>query len=279
MSTTTTPTTTPAPDFAAITARQQRVWASGDYAAVAARIPIISETLCDAADLRAGTRVLDVAGGSGNTALAAARCGAEVVSLDYVPGLIERGRERARAEGLEIEFIEGDAQALPLPDAEFDAVISALGVMFAADHRRAAAELLRVVRPGGTIALASWTPEGFIGELLRTVGAHVPPPPGVSPPTLWGSEQHVRDLLGGAVTSLWATRRVYTFRFLSPEDFTEFFRAFYGPTVAAFGGLDPAGQEALAADISALVRRYDRIGGDGPVAIPGEYLEVIATRA
>jgi SAM-dependent methyltransferase len=274
----TAPATT-TPDFAAVTARQQRIWGSGDYAAVAALIPIISETLCDSADLRAGARVLDVAGGSGNTALAAARCGSRVVSLDYVPALMERGRLRAQAEGLEVEFVEGDAQALPFPDADFDAVVSGVGVMFAPDQRRAAGELLRVCRPGGTIALANWTPEGFIGELLRTVGAHVPPPPGVTAPTLWGSEEHVRGLLGDGVTTLRMTRRDYTFRALSPEDFTTFFRTNYGPTRAAFGALDPAGQDALAADIAALVRRFDRHGGDGPVAAPGEYLEVVATRA
>jgi SAM-dependent methyltransferase len=275
----TTATTPAAPDYAAITARQQRVWATGDYAAVAARIPIISELLCDSADLRAGSHVLDVAGGSGNTALAAARCGARVVSLDYVPSLLERARRRTEAEGLEVEYVEGDAQALPFADAEFDAAVSAVGVMFAPDHRRTAGELLRVVRPGGTIALASWTPEGFIGGLLRTVGAHVPPPPGLTPPTMWGDEDHIRDLLGDGVGSLRATRRDYTFRYESPEDFTAFFRTYYGPTVAAFGALDPEGQDRLAADIGDLVRRFDRLGGDGPVAIPGEYLEVVATRA
>jgi SAM-dependent methyltransferase len=272
-------TTATAPDFAAITARQQRVWASGDYAAVGTRIQIISETLCDSADLTAGSRVLDVAGGSGNTALAAARCETRVVSLDYVPSLIERARRRTEAEGLEIEYVEGDAQALPFADAEFDAAVSAVGVMFAPDQRRTARELLRVVRPGGRIALASWTPEGFIGGLLRTVGAHVPPPPGLTPPTMWGDEEHVRDLLGDGVRSLRATRRDYTFRYQSPEDFTAFFRTYYGPTVSAFGALDPEGQGRLAADIGDLVRRFDRLGGNGPVAIPGEYLEVVATRA
>jgi len=272
-------TTATQPDFAAITDRQRRMWGTGDYAAVGTRIQIISETLCDAADLRAGERVLDVAGGSGNTALAAARAGARVVSLDYVPGLIERARERARVERLAVDFVEGDAQALPFPEASFDAVVSAVGVMFAPDQPAVARELLRVTRAGGTIALANWTPEGFVGGLLRTIGAHVPPPPGLAPPTMWGTEEHVRDLLGDGVASLRATRRDYTFRFLSPEDFTGFFRAYYGPTLAAFEALDPAGRDALAADIGDLVRRFDRAGGDGPVAITGEYLEVVATRA
>ncbi|HSJ74087.1 MAG TPA: class I SAM-dependent methyltransferase [Miltoncostaeaceae bacterium] len=266
------------PDYAAITARQQKVWSAGDYAAIAARIPIISEVLCDAADLRAGSRVLDVAGGTGNTALAAARNGCRVVSLDYVPALLDRARERAAAEGLELELVEGDAQALPFPDASFDAVVSVVGVMFAPDQRRVADEMLRVSRPGGTIALASWTPEGFIGGLFRTVGAHVPPPAGLAPPPLWGDEDHVRALLGDGVSELRARRRVYTFRFDAPERFTEFFREHYGPTVAAFAALEPAGREALAADITALARRFDRLGGDGPVAIEAEYLEVVAVR-
>jgi ubiquinone/menaquinone biosynthesis C-methylase UbiE len=275
-STTITDTT---PDYAAITARQKQVWGTGDYAVVGTRIQIMSETLCDVADLRSGTRVLDVAGGSGNTALAAARSGARVVSLDYVPSLLERARVRAAAEGLDIELVEGDAQALPFADASFDAVVSVVGVMFAPNQRRVADELLRVCRAGGTIALANWTPKGFIGGLFRTIGAHVPPPAGVAPPPLWGSEEHVRELFGDRVSQLRARRRDYTFRFDSAEQFTEVFREYYGPTVAAFSALTPDGREALAADMTALARRFDRLGGDGPVAIPAEYLEVVATRA
>ena len=268
-----------APDLGAIKARQQETWASGDYSAVAAMIPIISERLCDSADLRAGWRVLDVAGGSGNTALAAARCGCEVVSTDYVPSLLARARERAQAEGLDIEVMEGDAEALPVPDASFDAVVSAVGVMFAPDHERAASELLRVCRPGGTIALANWTPSGFIGQLFATTGRHVPPPAGLTPPPLWGTEEHVRALLGDGVRGLRATRRSYTFRYRSPVHFVEFFRQHYGPTLKAFAALDDDGRAALADDIAALARRFDRLGGDGPVAVPAEYLEVVATRA
>jgi len=272
-------TTATTPDLPAITLRQRHVWASGDYAAIGARIPLISERLCDAADLRSGTRVLDVAGGSGSTAIAAARCGCRVVSLDYVPSLLERGRERAAAEGLDVEYVEGDAQALPFPHASFDAVVSAIGVMFAPDQRRAAGELLRVCRSGGTIALANWTPGGFIGGLFRTIGAHVPPPAGVAPPPLWGTEDHVRGLIGHGVRDLETRRREYTFRFDSPRHFTDFFRENYGPTLMAFAALDADGREALAADMDALVRRFDRIGGEGPVAIPAEYLEIVATRA
>jgi SAM-dependent methyltransferase len=268
-----------APDYATITGRQQKVWSAGDYSVVAARIPVISELLCDAADLRAGSRVLDVAGGSGNTALAAARQGARVVSLDYVPSLLERARIRAAAEGLEIETVEGDAQALPFPDRSFDAVVSAVGAMFAPDQRRTAAEMLRVCRAGGTIALANWTPEGFIGGLFKTVGAYVPPPPGLTPPPRWGVEDHVRDLLGDGVRDLRMRRREYTWRVTSPHEFVELFRDTYGPTVVAFGGLEPEERDALAAELVELARRFDRNGGNGPVAIPAEYLEVVATRA
>jgi SAM-dependent methyltransferase len=267
------------PDLTAIKAKQQATWASGDYHAVAATIPIISERLCDAADLRAGSRVLDVAGGSGNTALAAARCGAEVVSLDYVPSLLERSQERARAEGLSYETVEADAEAMPFDDASFDAVISVVGVMFAPDHERAAGELLRVCRPGGTIALASWAPDSFIGDLFRTTAEHVPPPAGLQPPGLWGKEDHVRSLLGDGVTDLRAERRTYTFRYRSPEHFVDFFRTWYGPTHKAFAALDDAGQAALADDLAALVARSDRLSGEAAVAVPADYLEIVATRA
>jgi SAM-dependent methyltransferase len=276
---TTNTTVVTAPDYAAITARQQQVWASGDYAAVAALIPVISELLCDAADLRAGSRVLDVAGGSGNTALAAARSGARVVSLDYVPALLARARERAGAEGLAIETVEGDAQDLPFADGEFDAVISVVGAMFAPDQPRTAAEMLRVCRPTGTIALASWTPDGFIGELFRTIGRHVPPPAGLTPPPLWGDEEHVRALFGEGVDRLRARRRTFTYRFPTTSAFTDLFRELYGPTVAAFAALRPEGRDALAADMTALARRYDRNADGGPVAIPATYLEVVATRS
>src|SRR3954447_427751 len=271
--------TAAAPDLEAIKAKQQQTWASGDYHAVAATIPIISEKLCDAADLRAGSRVLDVAGGSGNTALAAARCGAQVVSLDYVPSLLARSRERAAAEGLFYETIEGDAEAMPFADASFDAVVSAVGVMFAPDHDRAAAELLRVCRPGGTIALANWCPDSFIGELFLTTGKHVPPPPGLQPPGLWGVQTHVRGLLYDGVSKLYARRRTYTFRYRSAEHFVDFFRTWYGPTHKAFAALDANGQERLAADIAALVDRFDRLTGEDAVAVPADYLEIVATRA
>jgi SAM-dependent methyltransferase len=272
-----TTTETSAPDFAAIKARQQLVWTSGDYHAVAARIVPMAERLVEAADLPAGAKVLDVAAGSGNASLAAARSGCEVTGLDYVPELLERGRVRAAAEGLPVDFVTGDAEDMPYEDASFDAVLSCVGVMFAPDQERAAAELVRVCRPGGTIALANWTPASFVGGIFRTVGKHVPPPAGVQPPGLWGTRERLEELLGDSVSDLSVTQRAYVFRFRSAAEFTDFFRVNYGPVRKAFEALDEAGQRQLHADLTALATEYDR--GPGPsVAIPSDYLEVIATR-
>lgn len=266
-----------APDLEAVKRRQQQAWVSGDYAAVASRIVLIAERLVDAADLQAGTTVLDVATGSGNSALAAARCGCAVIGVDYVPELLERGRVRAAAEGLPVEFVEGDAENLRFPDASFDAVLSCLGVMFTPNQERAAAELLRVCRPGGTIALANWTPSGFVGEMFRTVGRHVPPPPGVKPQGLWGTEERVAELLGDGVSQLTARRREFVFRFRSPAEFADFFRQNYGPVRKAFEALDDSGQEQLQADLTALAATHDRAPGPS-VAMASEYLEAIAVR-
>jgi len=201
------------PDLGAVKHRQRQAWVSGDVAVVAARMVLVAERLCETADLHAGWRVLDVATGSGNAAIAAARLGCRAVGIDYVPALLERGRERAAAEALEVKLLEGDAEALPFANASFDAVTSVFGCMFAPDHARATAELLRVCRPGGTIALASWTPERFVGELFHTIGAHVPPPAGVLSPTLWGTEAHLRELFGDGIASLELVKRTFTFRF------------------------------------------------------------------
>ena len=267
----------PMPDLAAVKQRQQQAWSSGDFAVVASRMALVSEQLADSADLRAGWRVLDVATGSGNAAIAAARLGSTVVGVDYVPALLERGRERAAAEGLAVEFLEGDAEELPFPDACFDAVTSVFGAMFAPDHGRAAAELLRVSRAGGTIALASWTPGGFIGELFRTTAAHVPPPPGMAAPMLWGTEGHLRELFGDGIESLAVTERTFTWRFAAPEEFVEFFRTWYGPTVKAFAALEGDARNALERDLVDLARRRDRLGPNGDaVAIPAAYTEAIA---
>ena len=266
----------PVADLGAVKQRQQQTWASGDYSAVAARIVLVAEHLCDTADLRAGWRVLDVATGSGNAAIAAARHGCDVVGIDYVPSLLERGRARAEVEGLPVTLLEGDAEALPFEDRTFDAVLSVFGSMFAPDHARTAAEMLRVTRPGGTIALASWTPEGFIGQLFRTVAAHVPPPAGVQSPLLWGTEAHLRELFGGGIASLEVSERHFTFRYRSPEDFVEFFRTRYGPTLKAFDALpDDDARAGLERDLVELARTFDRLDGDA-VAIPSTYTEAIA---
>ena len=269
---------TTTPDLSTVKARQQRTWASGDFAVVAGRIVLVSEQLADTADLRAGWRVLDVACGNGNAAIAAARSGTSVVGVDYVPDLLSGGRVRAAAEGLDVEFVEGDAEDLPVEDGEFDAVLSVFGAMFAPDHRRAAAELVRACRPGGTIGLASWTPDSFIGEMFGVITAHVPPPPGVASPMLWGSEDHLRELFGAAVQEIRSVERTCTFRHRSPEDFVSFFRRWYGPTLKAFEALDEPGQAALAADLAALARCHDRHRDGGAVAIPATYLETVITR-
>jgi ubiquinone/menaquinone biosynthesis C-methylase UbiE len=264
------------PDFAAVKERQQAAWSSGDFHAVATRIALTADSLVDTADLQAGWRVLDVATGSGNAAIAAARLGCVAVGVDYVPSLLDRGRIRAVAEGLDLELVEGDAEDLPFPDASFDAVTSVFGSMFAPNHAKAAAELLRVCRPGGTIALASWTPDGFIGELFRTVAGHVPPPAGVPSPMLWGTEAHLRELFGEGISSLEVEERTFTFRFRSAEEFVSFFREWYGPTLKAFAALEGEAQQALQRDLIELVRRFDRLGGGGAVAIPSTYIEAVA---
>jgi ubiquinone/menaquinone biosynthesis C-methylase UbiE len=266
------------PDLAVVKRRQQQTWASGDYSVVAARIALTAEVLCDSADLHAGWRVLDVATGSGNAAIAAARLGCPAVGIDYVPALLERGRRRAAAEGLDVELLEGDIEALPFDDAAFDAVTSVFGAMFAPDHAKTAAELLRVCRLGGTIALASWSPDGFVGELFRTVAAHVQQPAGVQSPMLWGTETHVRELFGDGVDALQTATRTFTFRFPSAEHFVTFFRLWYGPTLKAFECLDDVSRDALELDLVELVHRFDRLDGD-PVAIPAAYIETLATRA
>ncbi|MGH2585076.1 MAG: class I SAM-dependent methyltransferase, partial [Dehalococcoidia bacterium] len=267
-------TQSPTPDLKAIKGTQQQTWASGDFAAVATTLPIVSEMLCEAVDLHAGERVLDVATGSGNTAIAAARRFCAVAGVDYVPALLERARERAATEGLAIEFRDGDAEAIPYADASFDVVLSTYGSMFAPDQERAARELLRVCRTGGRIGMVNWTPEGFIGEMFRVTGRHVPPPTGLKPPVLWGNEARLRELFGGGISSLSVTRRMYTFRYTSAEHWLDFFRMYYGPTLKSFEALDAAGRQHLAADLLDLARRYNQ-ATDGTLAVPAEYAEVV----
>ena len=265
------------PDYAAIKSRQQQTWDSGDYHVVASLIVPVSERLCDAIDLRAGERVLDVATGSGNTAIAAARRLCEVTGVDYVPDLLERGRVRAAAEGFYINFVEGDAEALPAADAAYDVVLSTFGSMFAPNQEQAAHELLRACRSGGRIGLANWTPDGWIGEMFRIVSRHLPPPAGLRPPTRWGTEEGLQELLGDGIATLRAGRQVFVWRFASAQAYLDLFRTYYGPVHKAFGALDATGQEALARDLVDAVERYNR-STDGTLVVPADYLEVVATK-
>ena len=266
-----------APNLTAIKDRQQKTWTSGNYARIGNTLVIMGELLCEAVNVHAGDKVLDIATGSGNTAISAARRFCETTGIDYVPELIEYARKRAEVEGLEITFEVGDAEDLPYPDASFDVVLSTLGVMFAPNQEKAAEELLRVCRPGGKIGLVNWTPDSYIGNMFRTHGKHVPTPPGIKPPPLWGTEERLRELLGEGVASLEVTRRTYMFRYLSAGHFVEFFRSYYGPTLKAFEALDPDGQEALAKDLKELLE-YWNISGDATLIVPSDYLEVVAVR-
>lgn len=268
---------TPAVDLAAVKARQRLAWAAGDYAVVGTTLQIVGEALCEALDLHGGERVLDVAAGNGNASLAAARRWCEVTSTDYVPALLERGRERAAAERLQISFQEADAEALPFADASFDAVLSTFGAMFAPDAPRVAAELLRVCRPGGRIGMANWTPTGFIGQLFKTLGRHVPPPAGMASPALWGTRERIQDCFGAHASAIATPARHFVFRYRSPQHMLDVFRNFYGPVHKAFGALDEAGQQALASDLLDLFGQFNT-ARDGTLAAPGEYLEVVVTR-
>ena len=275
---TTDPTATKSgPDLATVKTRQQRTWSAGDYAVVGATLQIVSEQRCEAAGLQADDRVLDVATGNGGTAIAAARRFCQVTGADYVPSLLDRARERAAAEGFAVTFDVGDAEHLPYADGAFDAVLSTFGVMFTADQEAAASELLRVCRPGGTIALANWAPDGFIGRVFKTIGAHNPPPAGVASPALWGTEAHLRSLFGAGISELRTTRRHFAFRYRSADHFLDVFRTYYGPMLMTFDALDDAGRDALANDLRQLVGELN-VSADRLV-VPSAYLEVVATRA
>lgn len=269
----------PAPaniDLNAIKARQHVAWSSGDYAVVGNTLQIVGEMLCEAVDLRANQRVLDVAAGNGNATLAAARRFAEVVSTDYVSSLLEHGRRRAEVERLPVSFQQADAEQLPFADESFDVVLSTYGVMFTPNQEQAARELLRVCRRGGKIGLANWTPEGFIGRLFKVIGKYVPPAPGVKSPLLWGTRAHL-DVLFGARAAIEAHERHFVFRYKSTEHWVEFFRAYYGPVLKAFAALDEEAKRALEADIHGLIAEFN-IARDGTVVIPGEYLEVVISK-
>lgn len=269
--------TPPTPDFAAIKTRQRAAWSSGDYAVAGTTLQIVGESLCEAVDLHAGARVLDVAAGNGNASLAAARRWGEVVSTDYVPELLARGRERATAERLPITFQEADVEALPFDDGSFDVVLSTFGVMFAPNPRRSAAEMLRVCRSGGRIGLANWTPDGFIGQLFKTIGKHVPPPAGIESPALWGTTARIDELFAAQASHIRAEPRHFVFRYRSPAHWLEVFRSWYGPVLKAFAALEPAAQARLEADLMALMGRYNR-AEDGTMVAPSEYLEIVVNK-
>lgn len=264
------------PDLEALKVRQRAAWSAGDYAVVGTTLQIVGEQLCEALDLRSGQKVLDVAAGNGNVALAAARRWCDVIATDYVPALLDRARERADAERLDIEFREADAEALPFADDRFDAVVSTFGVMFTADHERAAAEMVRVCRPGGKIGMANWTPEGFIGQLFKTIGAYVPPAPGAKPPSAWGNRARLAKMFEANASSISAAQRHFVFRYRSPEHWVQVFRSWYGPVLKAFASLEPPARKALNDDLIALIGRFNR-SGDDTMVVPGEYLEVVIT--
>ena len=264
-------------DFTELKHRQQSAWASGDYAVVGTTLQIVGESLAEACDLLADEKVLDVAAGNGNASLAAARRWCHVTSTDYVGELLQRGAERARAEHLDISFQTADAEALPFEDSSFDVVLSTFGVMFTPNQEKSAAEMIRVCRSGGRIGLANWTPEGFIGQVFKTLGRHLPPPPGVRPPSLWGVETHLQALFGASASSIRVKPLLFNFRYRSAAHFVEVFRTWYGPVHKAFAALPSDGALALEKDLIALLNRMNR-AGDRSLVVPSEYLEIVITR-
>jgi SAM-dependent methyltransferase len=264
-------------DLNALKTRQHGAWSSGDYAIVGTTLQIVGEQLCEALDIRAGQSVLDVAAGNGNATLAAARRWCHVVSTDYVPSLLERGRARASADGLSVEFKEADAEALPFADAAFDAVVSTFGVMFTPNQDRAAKELLRVCKRGGKIGLANWTPEGFIGQLFKTLGKYLPPPAGAKSPALWGTKARIDEMFGAQANDIQIARRDFVFRYRSAEHFVEIFKTYYGPVLKAFAALDGTSQDGLKRDILALIATMNR-SEDQTMVVPSEYLEIVVTK-
>jgi ubiquinone/menaquinone biosynthesis C-methylase UbiE len=265
-------------DLKAMKTRQQGAWSSGDYAVVGTTLQIVGEDLCEALDVRSGQKVLDVAAGNGNVSLAAARRWCDVVATDYVPALLERARQRAGAEHLKIEFREADAEALPFPDGSFDVVVSTFGVMFTPDQDRAAAELIRVCKRGGKIGLANWTPEGFIGQVFKTIGKYMPPPPGAKSPALWGTRARIAELFEAQASSIKSAQRNFVFRYRSPEHWLEIFKSYYGPLLKTFAALDVSTQTALERDLKTLIGQFNR-SGDGCMVVPSEYLEIVITRS
>ncbi len=269
---------TAAPDYSAIKAKQNAAWASGDYAKIGVTLQVVGETLAERLNLAPDATVLDVAAGNGNATLAFARRWARVTSTDYVDSLLAKGRERARAEGLNVRFQLADAEDLPFEDASFDAVVSTFGVMFTPDHDQAAAELMRVCRPGGTIGLANWTPDGFIGQMFKTLGGHVAPPAGVASPARWGDRDWIGQTFAGRAKEVTVAMRDFVFRYRSPDHFVQFFRTYYGPLHKAFLALDEEDGQALDRDLKATIARFNT-ATDGTMRVPGEYAEVVVTKA
>jgi ubiquinone/menaquinone biosynthesis C-methylase UbiE len=264
-------------DFKALKSRQQAAWSSGDYAVIGTTLQIVGEELCEALDVHSGQKVLDVAAGNGNASLAAARRWCDVVATDYAPSLLERARERAAAERLDIEFREADAEALPFQDGSFDVVVSTFGVMFTPDQDRAAAEMIRVCKPGGKIGLANWTPDGFIGHLFKTIGKHVPPAPGTKSPALWGTRARIGELFEARTNSVEIATRNFVFRYRTPAHWLEVFKTYYGPVLKTFASLEPVAQATLQHDLMDLIDRFNR-SKDGSMVVPSEYLEIVITR-
>ena len=269
-----TTTTEPPIDLEAVKAKQQATWSSGDYAVIGTTLQITGELLCEAVDVSAGQRVLDVAAGNGNASLAAARRGCEVTATDYVGELLAGTTARATAEGRRIECREADAENLPFEDGTFDAVLSTFGVMFTPDPARSSTELVRVCRPGGRIGLTNWTPTGYIGQMFKIVGGHVPPPAGVPSPLLWGTTEHLETRFAGHEVS--AVEREFVFRYRSVQDWVDTFRTHYGPTLKAFAALDDAGRQALESELVALGTAANT-ATDGTFRVPSTYLEVVVT--
>jgi len=272
------PTPAPAaPDLGALKTKQRAAWSSGNYAIVGSTLQIVGEQLCEALDLRSGSKVLDVAAGNGMASLAAARRWCEVISTDYVPDLLERGKARAAAEGWQLKFMEADAEDLPFEGDQFDVVLSTFGVMFTPNQDQAAAELLRVCKPKGKIGLANWTPDGFIGQVFKTLGKYLPPPAGTRSPAMWGTRTRLSEMFDAGASSVKAESRIFNFRYRSADHFLDVFRTYYGPVLKAFAALDPAKQEELQDDLHALIVRMNR-SGDRTMVVPSEYLEVVITK-
>ena len=266
-----------APDLGALKTKQHAAWSSGNYAIVGSTLQIVGEGLCETLDLKAGSKVLDVAAGNGMASLAAARRWCDVISTDYVPDLLERGKARAAAEGWNIKFMEADAEDLPFEGDQFDVVLSTFGVMFTPNQDQAAAELLRVCKPKGKIGLANWTPDGFIGQVFKTLGKYLPPPAGTRSPAMWGTRTRLSEMFDAGASSVTAQSRIFNFRYRSADHFLDVFRTYYGPVLKAFAALSPAKQEELQDDLHALIVRMNR-SGDRTMVVPSEYLEVVITK-